>query len=48
MMMMMMMMMMTVMGWRCHVHRASEGGGREIDKAKYMCFISIADNEAGL
>jgi hypothetical protein len=40
--------MLTVMGWHCHVQSASEGGGREIDKAKYMSFISITDDVAGL
>jgi len=40
--------MMRVMGWHCHIHSASEGGGREIDKGKYMSFISIADDEGGL
>jgi hypothetical protein len=38
--------MLTVMGWHCHVQSASEGGGREINTAKYMSLISISDDEA--
>jgi hypothetical protein len=38
--------MLTVTRWQCHVQSASEGGGKEIDKAKYMSLISISDDEA--